>query len=180
MWGLAIKVVFLGGCETTAVLCQTSFLEVAFFLWKYFNIKIDDNRNIFDDILKAVVLPGHQQHSFHCYEYWDLEHLDDDIKEYLRLASSLDITGTYKLKKRELQSEGSDPSKISDPLFLLHPKTRFQILHLEPFIYQFVVGPMCLWIVPCTRIWKKVRFGCESKGLEVLGIPWSPWSPWTP
>ena len=59
----------------------------------------------------------------------------DDIKEYFRLASSLDITGTYKLKKRELQSEGSDPSKISDPLFLLHPKTRLHILHLELFIH---------------------------------------------
>ena len=44
---------------------------------------------------------------------------------FLRLVSSLDITGTYKLKKRELQSAGCDPSKISDPLFLLHPKTRY-------------------------------------------------------
>ena len=52
---------------------------------------------------------------------------------FLRLTPQLDMTGTYKLKKRELQSEGCDPSKISDPLFLLHPKTRLQIHYLELF-----------------------------------------------
>ena len=30
---------------------------------------------------------------------------------------------------------------------------------------------MCLWIAPYTRIWKRARFGCESKGLEVLEVP---------
>jgi len=74
----------------------------------------------------------------------DLEHLAKEVVKqlpsyarpvFLRLASSLDITGTYKLKKRELQSEGSDPSKISDPLFLLHPKTRTYV-PLDSALYQ--------------------------------------------
>merc|ERR1719195_396865 len=30
---------------------------------------------------------------------------------------------------------------------------------------------MCLWIAPYTRIWKRARFGCESKGFEVLEVP---------
>ena len=29
---------------------------------------------------------------------------------------------------------------------------------------------MCLWIEPYTRIWKRARFGCESKGFEVLEV----------
>jgi len=74
----------------------------------------------------------------------DLEHLAKEVVKqlpsyarpvFLRLASSLDITGTYKLKKRELQSEGCDPSKISDPLFLLHPKTRTYV-PLDSALYQ--------------------------------------------
>jgi len=74
----------------------------------------------------------------------DLEHLAKEVVKqlpsyarpvFLRLASSLDITGTYKLKKRELQSEGSDPSKISDPLFLLHPKTRTYV-PLDSTLYK--------------------------------------------
>ena len=56
---------------------------------------------------------------------------------FLRRVSSLDITGTYKLKKRELQSEGCDPNKISDPLFLLHPQTRYPLLSESPYLLFF-------------------------------------------
>ena len=82
---------------------------------------------------------------------------------FLRRVSSLDITGTYKLKKRELQSEGCDPSKISDPLFLLHPQTRYPLLSdslsllffsfrkyvpLDSSLYQEVEeGKIRLWIL---------------------------------
>jgi len=76
----------------------------------------------------------------------DIEHLAKEVLEklpsyarpvFLRRVSSLDITGTYKLKKRDLQSEGCDPSKVSDPLFLLHPQTR-KYVPLDSSLYQEV------------------------------------------
>ena len=42
---------------------------------------------------------------------------------FLRLTPKLDITGTYKLKKRDLQEQGYDPDTIEDPLFFLDLKT---------------------------------------------------------
>ena len=82
---------------------------------------------------------------------------------FLRRVSSLDITGTYKLKKRELQSEGCDPNKISDPLFLLHPQTRYPLLSDSPSLScSFLLGSMCLWTAVSTRRLKKARSGCES------------------
>ena len=48
---------------------------------------------------------------------------------FIRLVKHLDITGTFKLKKFNLQQEGFDPSKISDKLYFLHPKIgTYQIL----------------------------------------------------
>jgi len=41
---------------------------------------------------------------------------------FVRIVSALDSTGTYKLKKRDIQLEGYDPSKISDRLFYLDSK----------------------------------------------------------
>lgn len=41
---------------------------------------------------------------------------------FLRLTEKLDITGTYKLKKRDLQLQGYDPDKIEDPIYFLDMK----------------------------------------------------------
>ena len=42
---------------------------------------------------------------------------------FLRLAPELDMTGTYKLKKRDLQLEGFNPEKIKDKLYFLDSKS---------------------------------------------------------
>ena len=42
---------------------------------------------------------------------------------FLRLTPKLDITGTYKLKKRDLQEQGYNPDTIEDQLFFLDAKT---------------------------------------------------------
>ena len=42
---------------------------------------------------------------------------------FLRLAAELDMTGTYKLKKRDLQLEGFNPEKIRDKLYFLDAKS---------------------------------------------------------
>ena len=62
----------------------------------------------------------------------DLQDLTQGIKKqlpsfawpiFVRFVKHLDITGTFKLKKFNLQKEGFDPSLISDILYFLHPKT---------------------------------------------------------
>ena len=43
---------------------------------------------------------------------------------FVRLASSADITSTFKLRKFELQRDGYDPQRIRDPLFVRDPSAR--------------------------------------------------------
>jgi fatty-acyl-CoA synthase len=40
---------------------------------------------------------------------------------FVRVLAALDITGTFKLRKQELLSEGYDPGLVRDPLFLHDP-----------------------------------------------------------
>ena len=37
---------------------------------------------------------------------------------FLRLQREAEVTGTFKLRKVELQQEGYDPAKVSEPLFV--------------------------------------------------------------
>jgi fatty-acyl-CoA synthase len=37
---------------------------------------------------------------------------------FVRILTALDITGTFKLRKQDLVREGSDPARVSDPLFV--------------------------------------------------------------
>merc|ERR1712059_68882 len=41
---------------------------------------------------------------------------------FVRIVSRIDLTGTYKLKKRDLQSDGYNPETISDPLLMMDIK----------------------------------------------------------
>lgn len=68
----------------------------------------------------AAMLPG-----------GDLDNLATDLTDklpvyarpaFLRIVKELDMTGTYKLKKKSLQSEGFDPDKITDKLYFLDHK----------------------------------------------------------
>ena len=50
----------------------------------------------------------------------------DQLPEYarplfLRLAQKLEVTETFKLKKRSLMEEGFDPNSVFDPLYVLFP-----------------------------------------------------------
>jgi fatty-acyl-CoA synthase len=40
------------------------------------------------------------------------------IPVFLRLQVEAEVTGTFKLRKVELQREGWDPAKLEDPLFV--------------------------------------------------------------
>ncbi|MGY4433382.1 hypothetical protein ACVWWO_005859 [Bradyrhizobium sp. F1.13.1] len=42
---------------------------------------------------------------------------------FIRISRELDATETFKQKKGELAREGFDPGAVSDPLFMLDPKT---------------------------------------------------------
>ncbi|HVI30206.1 long-chain-acyl-CoA synthetase [Hansschlegelia sp.] len=43
---------------------------------------------------------------------------------FLRITGELQVTGTLKQRKVELVSEGYDPSRVTDPLYVAHPEER--------------------------------------------------------
>nr|CAH7739236.1 unnamed protein product [Callosobruchus chinensis] len=53
---------------------------------------------------------------------------------FVRVLRKIDLTGTYKLKKNDLQSEGFDPRKISDHIYYLSSSGSYEIL--SPEIYD--------------------------------------------
>jgi solute carrier family 27 fatty acid transporter 1/4 len=104
--------------------------------------------NLKDTVVYGVEVPGMEGKagmvSLHDpQEEIDLGQLAEGIKKklptfswplFVRLVKHLDITGTFKLRKFNLQKEGFDPSVISDKLFFLHPKTgTYEILNVELF-----------------------------------------------
>ncbi len=55
-------------------------------------------------------------------------HVDSLLPKYarpvfVRIDATLEVTGTLKLKKRDLQEQGIDPAKVKSPLFVRHPAT---------------------------------------------------------
>jgi len=104
--------------------------------------------NLKDAVVYGVEVPGMEgkagMMSLHDpQEEIDLGQLAEGVKKqlptfawplFVRLVKHLDITGTFKLRKFNLQKEGFDPSIISDKLFFLHPKTgTYEILNVELF-----------------------------------------------
>lgn len=53
---------------------------------------------------------------------------------FVRILTKVDLTGTFKLKKKDLQEEAYDPRKIADKLYYLDQKTGYQLL--TPEIYD--------------------------------------------
>uniref|UniRef100_A0A182PQZ8 long-chain-fatty-acid--CoA ligase n=1 Tax=Anopheles epiroticus TaxID=199890 RepID=A0A182PQZ8_9DIPT len=73
----------------------------------------------------------------------DLEQLARTLKDtlpsyarpqFVRLLSKVDMTGTFKLKKLDLQVEGFDPSGIEDSVYYLTSKGQYELL--TPEIYE--------------------------------------------
>ena len=58
---------------------------------------------------------------------------------FLRLQPEMEITGTFKLRKVDLVSEGFDPASIPDPLYMLDPTTQ-QYRPLDQATYDAVVS----------------------------------------
>jgi fatty-acyl-CoA synthase len=42
---------------------------------------------------------------------------------FVRLVPALDLTGTFKPRKVELVREGYDPAQVSDPLYVVDPRS---------------------------------------------------------
>ncbi|XP_076636944.1 fatty acid transport protein 1 [Colletes latitarsis] len=70
----------------------------------------------------------------------DISKLSVDLKEHLafyaiprfiRVLTKIDLTGTFKLKKKDLVEEGYDPKRIQDKLYYLSEKLGYQLLTLE-------------------------------------------------
>jgi hypothetical protein len=40
---------------------------------------------------------------------------------FVRLLQAIETTGTFKMKKTDLQKEGFDPGKVTDPVYVLDP-----------------------------------------------------------
>ncbi|KAL6261278.1 hypothetical protein P5V15_008800 [Pogonomyrmex californicus] len=72
----------------------------------------------------------------------DINKLSVDIKEqlpayarpqFVRILTKIDLTGTFKLKKKDLQEEGYNLHKIQDKLYYLDAKLGYQLLTLEVY-----------------------------------------------
>lgn len=72
----------------------------------------------------------------------DINKLIVDIKEqlpayarpqFVRILTKIDLTGTFKLKKKDLQEEGYNPYKVQDKLYYLNAKLGYQLLTSEVY-----------------------------------------------
>jgi len=54
---------------------------------------------------------------------------------FVRLLPELNTTSTFKLKKGDLQTQGFDPRRVQDPLFVLHPR-QDRYVPLTPELYD--------------------------------------------
>ncbi|MGA7538459.1 MAG: long-chain-acyl-CoA synthetase [Steroidobacteraceae bacterium] len=58
---------------------------------------------------------------------------------FLRIVPSLEVTGTFKLRKQELADEGYDPARVSDPLYF-NAAPRGQYESLDALRHQRIVA----------------------------------------
>ena len=57
---------------------------------------------------------------------------------FIRISGELDATETFKQKKGELSRDGFDPRLISDPLFMLDPKSGAYVA-LDADVYAGII-----------------------------------------
>lgn len=50
---------------------------------------------------------------------------------FIRIMPQLPMTGTFKLKKRDLQLEGFDITKITDPIYILQNDGSYKLMTIE-------------------------------------------------
>jgi len=66
------------------------------------------------------------------------------IPVFLRLRPEMEITGTFKLRKVDLVSDGFDPARIADPLYFLAPKA-LRYSPLDAATYGDIVSGRVKW-----------------------------------
>jgi acyl-CoA synthetase (AMP-forming)/AMP-acid ligase II len=79
--------------------------------------------------MAAVVLAPHQTFDARAFK----NHVASALPSYarplfVRVMPELQTTGTFKLKKNDLQKEGFDPRTVPDPLYFLHPERQEYVL----------------------------------------------------
>ncbi|XP_044596472.1 long-chain fatty acid transport protein 4-like isoform X3 [Cotesia glomerata] len=79
-------------------------------------------------------------------ETLDLNEFVKNVKEnlpsyarplFIRILTKIDLTGTFKLKKKDLQEEGYNPRKVNDKLYYLDPKSGYQLI--TPEVYDQIL-----------------------------------------
>ncbi|XP_017762478.1 PREDICTED: long-chain fatty acid transport protein 4 [Eufriesea mexicana] len=122
------------------------------FRWKGENVStseveaiISNVINYRDCIVYGVEIPGLEGKAGMAAIYdekatLDITRLSVDLKEHLatyavprfiRILTKIDLTGTFKLKKKDLLDEGYNPKRIEDKLYYLNEKLGYQLLTTE-------------------------------------------------
>ncbi|XP_034186929.1 fatty acid transport protein 1 [Osmia lignaria lignaria] len=124
------------------------------FRWKGENVSTSEVEAIISNIINyrdcvvyGVEIPGLEGKAGMAAIYdenstLDINKLSTDLKEHLafyaipkfiRILTKIDLTGTFKLKKKDLIEEGYDPKRIQDKLFYLSEKSGYQLLSTETY-----------------------------------------------
>ncbi|XP_076298622.1 fatty acid transport protein 1 isoform X2 [Lasioglossum baleicum] len=134
------------------------------FRWKGENVStseveaiISNVVNYKDCIVYGVEIPGLEGKAGMAAIYdenntLDMNKLSIDFKDHLafyaiprfiRILTKIDLTGTFKLKKKDLVEDGYNPSRTKDKLYYLSEKSGYQLLTTE--VYEQILA-------------KKIRF----------------------
>lgn len=73
-----------------------------------------------------------------CYDTFRQVLAPYSIPLFIRMCEDIEATGTYKLRKVEMQKEGFNPDVVKDPLYFLDPSTH-SFVPLNQEIYQQIV-----------------------------------------
>jgi len=86
--------------------------------------------------MAALVLAPETSHlDLESFTAWVNEHLPSYARPvFLRIQPEMDTTGTFKMVKGDLRKEAYDLDKVSDPLYIMKPRST----HYEPLDKRFL------------------------------------------